>query len=308
MGEWSAQLNEFYMTYAMIFDNAEFENLVGALEGVDAEQIRTLKEAWKVDSSQRIRQLRNLAATMPAPPKLTHPGLKPYEGVFTEHRAGLTPYIDEAEEMMANIEDIAQKAIEGDISGLAEVSKILVRSGQNMIRSENTLITSSSLALPEDHPNRHLMNVIINLNSVSYELLETTVLSVDGDINLQDREDIITKAQAELSKARSNLKAARKSTTKTINKMRRNKLLARSANDKHNFDLFVKVFESFQDSIAVETNLANIYARQLTVLRRAESLYDLEDESTTLDSETYPLIDERLRLQGARATMVSKVR
>lgn len=307
MGEWASAFNDYNTEVAAIFEGEDFENLFLALQGDDDSAIMTRHATWKVSATSKVNSLKLAAENFPRPPLLQSSEMKSMQSSLQVQYDSVQETTDQVSDMISQIDLIAKQVMSGDYEAVTDVSKILIRSGQRMVRSENVMMQSSAVAIPKDHPNRYLVGTVVDLNNYTIELLNITVLSLDDKETLAERQSVITAMESHIPSARSNIAKARKANDKYLRQFNRALSASSNAQERSTLKTVVVLFESFENSIDTEERQIDIAEQQIGILKRDELYSDIETEIDALDDKTYPLIDDRLRQQGERAQLISQM-
>lgn len=307
LGEWSSAFNDFNILFGEVFMSEEFEALSIALNTDDRAEIQQRHAAWKSVVSQQVTDIKNTARNFPRPPVISTPDLKKIGTALTAQYDSLADTADQVSDMVSQIDSVVVKTMAGDDTGLADLSKIVIRSGQRIIRSENVMITTSLQSIPRDHPNYFLISMMMDINSMTDELQNIYLLSWDDKTTLDERSEVMRKMEQHLKSARDNSVKVRKANAK-YKKQVSNFLNASSEpQERRVFKSLMTMLESFDESVASEDAVVDIMKAQIDLLNQDVDLIEIEDEMARLDEETYPFLDARLRQQGERTQLLSQM-
>lgn len=307
IGVWASQFNDFNIEMVEVFSTPEFENLFVEIQSGNTDSLESRYESWRTVASRQISDLKTTAREFPKPPVIKSRDLKKMQSALQTQYESIIPSTDQMSDMVSQIDSVVKQVMSGDDTGVADLSKITIRSAQRMILSENVVMDATIQSIPKDHPNYFLIKSVIDTNAFAAEILEISILTLDGSNSLEDRKMVLLRAEPHLAAARRSLTKATNANKKYLAKMRGVMAMVSNPQEKRVFKAVVEMLETFTVSIETESNLVDVLQQQADLLNQDEDFLDLEAQIDALDERSYVFVDERLEQQGIRTNLLSQI-
>lgn len=311
IGAWSQQYNGVMVEMSALFDNPVFNTFLDATtdEAVSIEDAQTALDAWRSDHKMRMVRITAMIENLPPVPDVTgDSAVAIREGMLAQKRS-LTPALGDLTGMAQKLDQIAERALAGDVSGLGDLAIVLIERGISSILTENDTLEASRKALPDKtHPNYYLMGVMQDTNLFTVEEMRIIKKSTAGDTGRASRRENIRVMHRILDEADNKIAQARASTAKLLSQFRGAR--AQLAPDSPNMPIIKMVIDmlvNFERSITVEEGIVNLQRKSLAAYESDMSSDDMDAETERNDVQIFRLIDERLRLHGERARLASSL-
>lgn len=311
LGAWSAEYNAVMVEMAALFDNPVFDKFLEDImdENVTVEESEVSLKAWRANHKSRMRKLNTMLGDMPAVPKVNSAELQSVRLGLVEQRKDMRTAMDDLDDMAIKLDEIATKVLEGDDSGLEEMSVVLLERGISALINENASLETSKNSLPDKtHPNYYLIGLMQDVNLFSIEELRILKKASLGESGRAVRRDNIRAMGRILGGADTRIKLARASTDKFLKQLRGySKLLSPNTSEGKMISTVTLMMESFHGAIDVEEKIIELQRRSLAIYESDMSDEEIETKTDALSEELYELIDERIALHGQRANMAASI-
>lgn len=167
VGMWSAEYSA-HLTAATEIMNA-VDGFTAILDRFSVGDLRTRAaleelEAWRVNSIEHAQTVRARASTLRAPPSMALMGEQgtAIEGALAVARSDLAPLIDETIVSIESLAAFGAEAIRSPTKAFDARRRAVYTSAVQLVRIDERRIRASVLALPDDHPNRALMESMLH--------------------------------------------------------------------------------------------------------------------------------------------------
>ena len=307
IGEWTSQFNDFNIEISQLFTGPEFDNLFAEMQSGNTDKLAALYEVWSKDAARKVSDLKATARAFPKPPVIKSRDLKKMNVALKAQYESIVPTTDQVSDMVSQIDSVVKQVMSGDDTGVSDLSKITIKSGQRLITSENAMMEASLQSIPNDHPNYFLIKSVINTNSFVAEILEISVLTLDDRNSLEDRKMVMLRADPHLAAARRNLAKAADANKKLTGKMKGIMAVVSNPNEKRIFGAVIEMLDTFTVSIDTESKLVDVLEQQSDLFNSDDNYLNFEAQIEALDELSYTYVDERLEQQGVRTQLLSQL-